>query len=55
MKKHLINLWFDLCDEINRRPVTLPAKEWEKKRIEHILFYRYGYDIALRYPFTVNP
>lgn len=38
MKNKLIDLWFEV-------------KTSERERIENILWLRYGYDIALRFPF----
>ena len=41
MKDKLIDLWF-VSDPTYRR------------RIENVLFHRYGYDIALRFPFSLT-
>lgn len=46
MKKHLINLWFDLRYFIGANLATAEERT-NFQRIESILWERYRYDIAL--------
>lgn len=47
MKKHLINLWFDLYDMRAVGKENVEAKRTNIARIESILWERCRYDIAL--------
>lgn len=54
MKANLINKWLDLKQMGSYLATEVFAKERHNlHRIETILWKRYGYDIALKFPFSV--